>query len=183
MLGKVYQISSPNSEKVYIGSTFKTLQERFRRHLKCSNQTTSKVIIDSGEAFIELLEEVKVIDKNELRVIEQQYLELYKDIAVNRYYAFGKDKARKKEVCAEYYEANKAKIAARGAKYREKNKDKIVAKNADYREKNKDKIAARDAEYKKKNSYKILCICGTSVTKTNMPRHIKSIKHLKYIAQ
>ena len=190
MLGKVYKICSPHTEKIYIGSTFRTLERRFSDHTACSNKTSSKLILAMGDAFIELLDEVQVLDKNELRDIEQQYLELYKDIAVNKSSAYGLDQAKKKAKEIEYYKANKVREKAkdaeyykankvRFAEYYQANKDRKKAWNVEYYQANKDRIA----EYRKINGFKIPCICGTSVTKTNMPRHIKTLKHKNYIAK
>ncbi len=89
MLGRIYIIQSPYTDEVYIGSTIQTLEERFRDHKKPSNDTFSYLVIDEGDPYIELLEEVKVIDKDELCFYEQQYLELYRDVAVNKMFAFG----------------------------------------------------------------------------------------------
>ena len=121
MLGRIYMISSLNSDQVYIGSTIEKLHERFRKHKNSWNQCTSKKIIDKGDAFIELLEEIKVIDEEELRFYENQYLELYKDIAVNKYSSGGGDpKTKQKE-------------------YREKHRD-IIAKKLKEHYKKKIKI-------------------------------------------
>jgi hypothetical protein len=89
MIGRIYLLQSPYTDKVYIGSTIQTLRERFRMHKKPSNETSSYLVTDEGDSFIELLEEVKVIDKDELCFYEQQYLELYRDVAVNKKFAFG----------------------------------------------------------------------------------------------
>jgi hypothetical protein len=54
---KIYKISSPQSDKVYIGSTVKTLNRRLTQHKHSSNRTTSKDIIKYNDAIIELLED------------------------------------------------------------------------------------------------------------------------------
>jgi hypothetical protein len=110
MIGKVYILQSLNTDKVYIGSTFQTLEERFWHHKAMSNETSSYLVIDKGDATIELLEEIKVIDEPELRFYEQQYLELYRDVAVNDRGAFGINEERKRIGKKEYYEKNKYKI-------------------------------------------------------------------------
>jgi len=55
---KIYKITSPNCDKVYIGSTTKTLQQRFMSHRYNSSRTginynvSSRIVINSGEATI-----------------------------------------------------------------------------------------------------------------------------------
>jgi hypothetical protein len=54
---KIYKISSPQTTKVYVGSTVKTLNKRMTQHKHVSNGTTSKEIVKYADAIIELLEE------------------------------------------------------------------------------------------------------------------------------
>lgn len=66
--GKIYIIESPNLPPgvAYIGSTFKSLEARFREHMSPSNKTESKQIIDAGNPTIRLLANVQcVIAKDE----------------------------------------------------------------------------------------------------------------------
>ena len=77
----VYKITSPNTDKVYVGSTTRTLHTRFRQHLKKCNPTTSKEIIDFGDAVIECLEEV---DIDIMKQRERYYIELMRDKCVNQ---------------------------------------------------------------------------------------------------
>ena len=56
-LGKVYCVRSYQTDKIYIGSTCqKYLSTRFQEHKRITNKTTSKIIVDYGDAYIELLE-------------------------------------------------------------------------------------------------------------------------------
>ena len=168
MLGKVYKIKSPNTDKVYIGSTFRTLQERFIEHTARCNKTTSKIIIDSREPYIELIEEIKVLDKAELRFYENQYLELYRDIAVNEKSSFGR-KIPHSIRCKIYREKNlevcKEKARVNANKYYHKHKEQI---------KEKSRRTIRET---------IECPCGGQYTIHHKSEHFKTLKHLKYIAQ
>jgi len=58
--------------------------------------------------------------------------------------------------------------------YYEDNKDKIKEHIKKYREDNKDKI-------KERKSKKCTCECGTIYIHGNKARHIKTIKHQKYL--
>ena len=159
MLGNIYIIQSPNTDKVYIGSTFQTLEIRFRNHKYDSNQTNSYLVIDEGDSFIELLEEIKVIDKRELEFYEQQYLELYRDIAVNEQNAFGVDKEKiiisNAKSCKKYYEKNPEKVREKYKKYYEKNREKFQEK--------------------------FECICGGRYTGEHKSSHLKTQKHQKFL--
>jgi molybdopterin converting factor small subunit len=175
MLGRVYIIQSPNTDKVYIGSTIQTLEERFCQHKRPSNDTNSYLVIDEGETYIELLEEIKVIDETELRFYEQQYLELYSDVAVNKMSAFGRDKEKVKENNKNYREKNQDNIQKLMKKYHEEHKELHHENCKKYYQEHKDKISEKRKE-------KLKCSCGGEYTKTNMSRHLKSQKHKNYIA-
>jgi hypothetical protein len=83
MTGTIYMISSPNTDKVYIGFTTKKLSHRFCHHKKNSNRTRSKIIIDSGDAVITAIDSIEDEDKEELEIKELEYIQFYKDICVN----------------------------------------------------------------------------------------------------
>ena len=178
MLGRVYIIQSPNTDKVYIGSTFKTLKRRLNQHKKPTNGTTSYLVVDEGDPYIELLEEIKVIDEDELHFYEQRYLELYTDIAVNEKSAFGVDQEKKKI---------QSKI--NGKKFREKNKEYVYKKNKKYREEHPEMCYIKNQKYYEKNKDTLLekkkelffCPCGGKYIRTHKVRHEKSQKHQKYL--
>jgi hypothetical protein len=83
MTGTIYMISSPNTDKVYIGSTTKKLSHRFYDHKKITNTTRSKIIIDSGDAVITAIDSIEDEDKEELEIKELEYIQFYKNICVN----------------------------------------------------------------------------------------------------
>jgi len=81
---------------------------------------------------------------------------------------------RRKETGKKYRENNKEKIAERKKNYYENNKEKIAERKKKYRETNKEKIAERKKE-------KVVCECGSEVTKSCLARHRKSKKHLQSV--
>lgn len=83
MCGVVYMISSPNTDKVYIGSTIRKLSRRFYDHMCISNDTQSKIIIESGNATITAIDSVEDDDLEELKIKELEYIRFYKNICVN----------------------------------------------------------------------------------------------------
>ena len=72
--GYIYIIKSPNISTQYIGGTFDTLQKRFTSH-KSSN-ISSKIIIDAGDASIELYEIFNCDTKLELYKREEEIKQL-----------------------------------------------------------------------------------------------------------
>ena len=81
--GKIYIIESPNTDKVYVGSTFKTLEVRFRGHQSRANKTESKLVIAAGGATIRLLTEVKCINRQDLEARERECIARFAN-AVNK---------------------------------------------------------------------------------------------------
>jgi len=68
--GKVYCIRSPNTDKIYIGSTFNILRKRFSHHKSINNKTLSTEIISAGDAYIELISEHQNVNKEQLLKFE-----------------------------------------------------------------------------------------------------------------
>ena len=112
--GKIYQIWSPNSDKVYIGSTVQHLHKRMYDHkhsLTGKSYTTALAVLGCGDARIELIEEYSCANKAELNRREGQIMRGY-DNRVNRCIA-GRTRA-------EHYVDNKEHIAEYGKQYRQK---------------------------------------------------------------
>jgi hypothetical protein len=80
-LGKIYIIKSPNTEQVYIGSTAqKLLSTRMAKHRWTAENIgncSSKIVIDAGGAYIELIEKYGCADKTELNRREGQVAATY----------------------------------------------------------------------------------------------------------
>jgi hypothetical protein len=81
--GFIYAIKSPNTDKIYIGSTFKDINLRLTQH-RTAGTTMSSVVISAGEPFIELLEEVMVMNRLELCKHEGRHIKENIDICVNK---------------------------------------------------------------------------------------------------
>lgn len=74
--GYIYILKSPNIPTQYIGGTFHTLQNRFSKHKSQYNTTSSKIIIDAGDASIELYEIFNCDTKLELYKREEEIKQL-----------------------------------------------------------------------------------------------------------
>ena len=84
MTGTIYMISSPNTPLVYIGSTTQKPLHRFKTHKSVYNTSRSKIIIESGDAAITVIDSIEDEDKEELQIKEYEYILFYKDICVNK---------------------------------------------------------------------------------------------------
>ena len=155
---KIYQITSPQTDKVYVGSTTKSLKERFRKH-KRNYDTSSKEILEYDDAKISLIEEVEL----EQRFIRERYwIEFYGQSCVNIIIPG--------RTMKEYYEINKEDIKEWHKEYHQINKQHLIQKAKEYYKINKEKIN----EWQKE---KITCECGIQISKSNYAKHKKSKKH------
>lgn len=82
LTGYIYAIRSPNTEKIYIGSTFQNINKRLRQHI-ISGRTTSSQIIACGDPYITLIEEYKCDNRLELCRREGHHIKENKNIVVN----------------------------------------------------------------------------------------------------
>jgi len=161
MKGFIYKISSPHTDKIYIGSTILTLEERLKNHNKKSNQTNSRLILSYGDAVIECLEEVEYEDVDILRQKEGEYIRQYLDKCVNKI-IIGR-------IHKEWVADNLENVKAYRAKYDKSSKRKAFVKQwwSDNQGKYNEKTRLR-------NGAKVKCdICGNEITKGNLSRHKK----------
>ena len=174
---KIYRIICVDTNKQYIGSTFRNLEERLQKHKKDKKQyidgksyahnCASYQLLDN--CYIELIEQYKCETGQELKTREQYYIESNECVNIQRAKGIGNQEYQK-----EYQLKNKEKIKARKKEYNEKNKEKIKAQTKEYNEKNKDKIKAR-------YSRKVQCECGKTYTHGHTTRHKRSQYHINYI--
>jgi hypothetical protein len=118
--GKIYELVY--KDKRYIGSTTMTLKDRYSRHksdwVKGESKCTSRVLfeiakVDGGTVVINLVEDYPCVSRKELEVRERFHMEQCQDRVNER--IPGRSLAEIAEYLAEYYEANKDKIAERKA--------------------------------------------------------------------
>ena len=97
----IYTIRSPHTDKFYIGSTTQNLCKRFANHksdynLHVQNKikyvTTSFKIIELGDSYIELLEEINCDSKIQLEMREGELIRIHKDLCINKNIAGRTDK-------------------------------------------------------------------------------------------
>lgn len=186
--GKIYKIVSPNTNKVYVGSTTEPLLSRrmagHTRDMKrwkngSTNYTSSFEILEAGEAQIVLLELCPCNSKDELFARENHWMNELKNICVNR------NKAPLgltiQEWNSHYYQENKDDIKFNQKQYYNDNKEGILAKRKQYQLDNKEKIRARKRlHYIAQERHE--CPCGGRYTTNKKSTHSKSQKHQKWLA-
>lgn len=169
--GKIYKLIC-NDGYFYIGSTIKTLNERFLAHKYFSKKENTKLynhinILGWNNIKIILLEEIDNIDN--LFIKEKEYIvKEYSELCLNTTSILSEQeiKDNKTLLDKDYRNKNKEKITEVNAIYRDNNKDKIQQINKEYRDNNKhkrkeyctnnkDKIDTKRKKYCAKNKDKI----------------------------
>jgi hypothetical protein len=205
---KIYAIRSFQTDKYYIGSTCDALHKRLynhRLHYKHYlndnyNFVYSFDIMKYEDHYIELLEDYKCENRNELTKREGELIRKYKDDIVNcriegrtKKERYEENKEKIKEDSKKYYEDNKNKIKERFKKHYEDNKEqhkKHYEDNKDkikkYYEDNKDKIKKYYEDNKdkiKEHKTKLYdCECGkTQLQLGDKSKHNKTKFHLNHI--
>jgi hypothetical protein len=72
-IGYIYKITSPNTNNVYIGSTFNDIKNRFKQHL-IKPTSRSQLIILAGEPKVELIEELECQNRIQLNKREGHHI-------------------------------------------------------------------------------------------------------------
>ena len=109
-------------------------------------------------------------NKEKLAIISKKYRSENKDDLKNKkkqYYENNKEAIENKK--KQYYENNKEKASSRAKRYRDNNKESLKEKNKQYRE-----------ETKEKRNEKIICECGSIITRQSKHGHLKSKKHVEF---
>jgi len=201
--GKVYKITSTQTDKIYIGSTCKKyLSQRFTTHKSTyeswkagkHHYVSSFELMQHEDAQIGLLEAFSCKGRDELRAKETEWMQKLRAQCVNKYLPVTdpvRNAARSKLTKAKYWQAKKEKIKAANAHYRQKNKAKILATDAKYRG-DKEKTKAIHARYREKHKEKIKaqqyakqiaknCVCGGVYRQQNIARHERTAKHIAFL--
>lgn len=165
--GKIYKITSPHTDKCYIGSTTESLTRRLNTHfIRYKNDATTKrkissiEIIKCGDAKIELIKDFPCNSKRELEQEETKYILLDRDNCVNKNLPC---KLEQKIYRREYKLKNIEKIKEQRKKCRELNINNILSLT------------------RKNDINTFNCYCGSSIHQYEKNRHFKTKKHLNYL--
>lgn len=86
--GFIYCIKSNETDKIYIGSTFQTLNKRFYFHKKNNGKQgigcNSSEILKYDDCYIELLEEHEKLNRSQLERIEGEFIKQNINKCVNK---------------------------------------------------------------------------------------------------
>ena len=158
----IYTIRSPHTDQYYIGSTTQILCKRFgdhKKHYKLyldekHHFVTSFKILELGDAYIELLEEINCENKNQLERREGELIREHKHNCVNKNIA-GRTKKEYKidniDKTKQYGIDNIEIILKRSKQYYDDNKEFVKANNKQYYNDNKDKILEKVKQYNNDN--------------------------------
>jgi hypothetical protein len=176
--GVIYSIRSHQTTNVYIGSTTQTLAQRLSKHMSGykaylvngKRYTSSYEIIKYGDSYIELIEECKCPNKMELCKREGYYIRTERCVNKN---IMGRTMKQYRTDNADTIKQYRTDNADTIKQYRADNADTIKEQRKQYRADNADTI-------KEQRNKKYNCQCGSSYTKQNRSRHLKSLKHQEY---
>jgi hypothetical protein len=124
--------------------------------------------------------------KDKIKEYQNKYYENNREkIKLQKKEYIENNKEKYKEYNKEYYQNNKEVIKEYQGIYRENIKDKIQEYNKRYRNNNKDKIKEYQNLYQEHNKdiinqrkqEKVLCECGTEISRRNLSTHRKTKKH------
>jgi len=154
-------------KEVYVGSTTKTLEVRWKQHIRNYKNKVSVSIypyfkehgIDKFE--IELIKEYQVVDERHLHVYETLWYNMLNCIPeqTHPFVPLPHDiyhRLYKKE-------------------YHDQNRDKLRAYKKEYYDQNKDKARAYGKE-------RIKCECGVEVSRYSKSKHMKTKKHARLMS-
>ena len=172
--GKIYKITSKNTNRVYIGSTAQTLKKRindhrckFNKFLKTKKiECTSSLIFEDGDIEYSLIIDYPCENVQQLRRKEGFYQLKIECVNVN--IAGRTDK--------ECYEQNKEIQKKKAREYVLKNYEKTKKYQDNYNIINKEKL-------KKKRAEKTIlqCSCGGSYREDRIERHLIAKKHIFFL--
>jgi len=163
--GKIYKIINENNDTIYIGSTKKTLNDRYSYHTH--KKENHKII---------LIENYSCNSKKELCMREQEVIENHNNL-VNKQRAYRSEEERKQELKIynkNYKIKNKEELEEKKKIYNSVKKNEIKEYNKKQYDKNKNILNEKRKE-------KITCdICGSIIRKDTIIRHKKSLKCMNY---
>lgn len=168
--GKIYTIRSSQTDKYYIGSTCNKLYKRLGQHKQNYKNyvggtyhfVSSFDIVKFDDCYIELLEDFKCDNKEQLNKREGELIRQLKNDIVNKVIAGrtkkeweNDNKDKLKAQFKNYYENNKDEKLKSFKKYYENNKEYLTNYNKSYYEKNKEKILEKVKAYRDTNKEKL----------------------------
>lgn len=156
--GKIYKLTSKNTEKIYLGSTYNELNKRLYNHIGKYNQYikgtghyyTAFELLEFEDIEIELIMMFPCNTKKELEQKEGEFIKLFGEKCVN-YVVAGRN-------TKEHYQDNREVYSINNKKYHDINKETIRARHKEYYQLNKEAISEKRKIYYKKKQLLPLAI-------------------------
>jgi hypothetical protein len=162
-IGRIYKIWSPITDKVYIGATTQSLQQRLSDHK--SDYKKFKEGKRRKVASFDLFDEFGV-ENFQIELLQEEWIEklnscnLRKAIPFDRKEYHEMNREHEKEYKIGYHERNKEKRNLQSQTYHQRNKDRISERKRLYYQQTKDVTKeeknARNRDYYNQNREKIL---------------------------
>lgn len=194
--GKIYKIVCKSSDKVYVGSTTQTLEDRLKRHeaayKSCSEDPkgfrSSFEILKEGDYEIVLIENFPASTKKELLFREKEVMKETAGVINSRLPVQDEDYDKRyreehHEHRIQYNRQYRKDHVEEIKKYTESRKEERSVYLKEYREKNSETLRVLKAEYAKEKRQEppTVCSCGGSYSYGGKSRHEKTKKHLESI--
>ena len=128
--GKIYEITSSNTDMIYVGSCIITLKHRLYNHER-RKDCSSKSIIECGDYNMNLIKYFSCNNKRELELEEQYWINKYRTDGknvINQQNAY----TIKKEYKKEYYINNREKNIEWQNNYHVNNREKNIERMREY---------------------------------------------------
>jgi len=157
---KIYEITSNNTDMVYVGSCCITLKKRLSDHKKKKN-CSSKYILEFGDYNINLIEDYSCNNLDELRIREQYWIDKYKrdgKNVINKKNAYT-SKLQRQEYYKEYHIKNREKRNEYKKNHYANNREKENGRNKKYYANNREKEKERKREYRFMNKKEYINAC------------------------
>lgn len=187
-VGRIYKIIAINGHESYVGSTFNTIRDRFRKHQitykrwkegKYGNCSVFQLFEKYGPENCRsiLIKEYEVEDRAHLEVYETLWIKKLKSINTREPCGRILKVMSKKK----YRQNNSDKIKEQRKAYIAKNKELVRACQKSYNNRHEEKFKEYRKQYYSENCERIKerthCECGAEIRRTELPRHRRTMKH------
>ena len=186
--GKIYKLTSSQTDKIYVGSTCDELKRRFSSHK--SNFKTKTQVCKADEVLcfedvkIELVENFPCDSKEKLHLRELHFI---KELNAINVWLPVRDLEKKKATDKRWYQNHKEEQQQRSKEYRELNPEKAKASQKNWRESHAERVAeiqaaywaANKAELQAKHKARDVTVtcphCEKELKKYGLSRHINNL--------
>ena len=180
--GKIYTIRSLSKpDLVYVGSTILSLSQRFTGHKtnfrKPIKWLSSFLVLEAGDAHIELLENYPCSNIKELRRREGHVQQSMVCVNHNVAGRTAEEWRVQTDHSHKYYKIHKSALRAKSRRQYHEHREAAIEYQKKYREANPEKAQKNKDDVKLRNSTRYECICGCEPLRGGRTLHERSDKH------